>query len=146
MCCSTGVKLWTSTWREFDHDAAYVVCISVSPGFPYMVFIALGFPNMVMVPRHLNVNDVVLTTALLWAAICSRGCYLDVTMIWPLLFYGIRGTPSTAPATRIHGDYWLSVHWLFVEFQCDSLHILWNNSLFIIKRNYKVGTVLGVRN
>ena len=38
----------SSTWREFDPDTAYVVCISVSLGFPYMVSISLGFPYMVM--------------------------------------------------------------------------------------------------
>ena len=37
-----------STWHEFDPDTAYMVCISVSLGFPYMVSISLGFPYMVM--------------------------------------------------------------------------------------------------
>ena len=36
-------KLVSNTWFEFDLDTAYVVCISVSLGFPYMVSISLGF-------------------------------------------------------------------------------------------------------
>ena len=37
-----------STFDEFDSDTAYLVCISVSLSFPYMVSISLGFPYMVM--------------------------------------------------------------------------------------------------
>ena len=33
-----------STWREFDPGTPYVVCITVSLGFPYMVSVSLGFP------------------------------------------------------------------------------------------------------
>ena len=43
----TKVCLLSSTWREFDPDTAYEVCISVSIGFPHMVSISLGFPYMV---------------------------------------------------------------------------------------------------
>ena len=38
----------SSTWRKFDPDTAYGVCMSVSLGFPYMVSISPGFLYMVM--------------------------------------------------------------------------------------------------
>ena len=41
-------KILPSTWRAFDPGTAYVVCISVSLGFPFMVSISLSFPHMVM--------------------------------------------------------------------------------------------------
>ena len=69
----------SSTLPEIDPDTAYVVCISVSLGFSYMVSIFPCFPDMVsafpctpymvMLPTHLNVTAIVLNRALLWAAI-----------------------------------------------------------------------------
>ena len=46
LCVLSGIL--SSTWRKFDPDTAYMVCISVSLGFPYMSFISLGFPYMVI--------------------------------------------------------------------------------------------------
>ena len=53
----------SSTWREIDPDTAYVVCISVTLGFPCIVAISLGFSYMVMLQtfkrkRHCSGNDV----------------------------------------------------------------------------------------
>ena len=50
-------------------NTTYVICISVSLGFPYMVSIFLSFPYMVMLPKRLHVKVIVLGTALLWAAL-----------------------------------------------------------------------------
>ena len=39
----------SSTLPEIDPDTAYVVCISVSLGFPYMVSVFPCFPYMVSI-------------------------------------------------------------------------------------------------
>ena len=44
-----GQKSLSSTLREIDPDTAYVVCISVSLGFPYMVSVFPCFPYMVSI-------------------------------------------------------------------------------------------------
>ena len=40
------------TWRKFDPDTAYVVCISVSRGFRYPVSKSLDLPYMVMLQTY----------------------------------------------------------------------------------------------
>ena len=92
-------KYLSSTWREFDSNTACVVCISISLGFPYVVFISPIFPNMVsiftcfpytvMLSKHLDMKAIVLDTALLWTLYCPKNHYCNATMIWPLLFHGI---------------------------------------------------------
>ena len=64
----------SSTLREIDPDTAYVVCISVSLGFPYMVSVFPFFPYMVSIcPCFLILmQPIVLRVALLWAAIVPR--------------------------------------------------------------------------
>ena len=106
----------SSTWCEFDPSTAYVVCISVSLGFPYMVSRSLGFPYMVMLQTFKRKRHWMRSYyGLLWTLHCSSGCYCDVTMRWPLLFHGTRadlsGIPINAVATRIHGDHGLWIDW-----------------------------------
>ena len=46
---SPSICILSSTLPEIDPDTAYVVCISVSLGFPYMVFVFPCFPYMVSI-------------------------------------------------------------------------------------------------
>ena len=47
MISTQGYYILSSTLREIDPDTAYVVCISVSFGFPYMVSVFPCFPYMI---------------------------------------------------------------------------------------------------
>ena len=55
-----------------------------------------------------------------------RGRYCWVTMIWPLLFHGMRADRSGSPGTAITG---LSFDWLFVGFESDL--IFWEITPYI---------------
>ena len=63
----------SSTFPEIDPDTAYVVCISVSLGFPYMVSVFPWFPygiHICLFSLHGNAeHQDHLDRALLWAAI-----------------------------------------------------------------------------
>ena len=146
----------SSTQCEFDPDTAYVVCISVSlgflymvsvfPRFPDMVFIFPCFPYMIKVPKHLNVKAIILDMALLWAARlhCPKDRYCDVTMIRLLLFQGIRADLSGIPGAVI--VYRQSINYL-LDFKVICWIFLWNNSIhtyiyiyiYIIGRNCRLG-------
>ena len=82
---------------------------------------------------------------LLWTLHCHKDRYCDVTMIWPLLFHGIRAdlseTPSNALTTRMHGDYRPSIDRFFVEFNAICYAFLRNNTIYIEGRNWSFSTV-----
>ena len=82
---------------------------------------------------------------LLWTLRCHKDRYCDVTMIWPLLFHGIRvdvsETPNNALTTRMHGDYWPSIDRFFVGFNAICYAFLINNPIYIEGRNCSFSTV-----
>ena len=69
--------------------------------------------------------------------------YCDVTMIWPLLFHGIRADVSESPnnplTMRMHGDYRLDG--FFVGFNVICCAFLRNNTIYIEGRNCSFSTV-----
>ena len=92
----------------------------------------------------------ILGMALLWTVYCHKDRYCDVTMIWPLLFHGIRAdvseTPDNALTTRMHGDYRLSINRFFVGFNAICYTFLRNNPMYIEGRNFRLSTVPGLFN
>ena len=82
---------------------------------------------------------------LLWTLHCHKDRYCDVTMIWPLLFHGIRAdvsqTPNNALTTRMHGDYRPSIDRFFVGFNAICYAFLGNNRIYIEGRNCSFSTV-----
>ena len=102
---------------KIDPDTAYMVCISVSLGFPYMVSIFPCFPYMVsvfpcfpymvMLPKHLNVKTILLDRELLWAA-------MDATM-------------SQGPLLWRHNDKTVIVSW-----NTRGPTFPWNNFKYIL--------------
>ena len=99
---------------RIDTDTAYVVCTSVSLGFPYMVSVLPCFPYMVMLPKHLNAKAIVRDGALPLAAMDH---YCDVTMIRPLLFDGIRADLSGSRGAAIVDNHSIS-HMLEFKLIC----------------------------
>ena len=63
---------------------------------------------------------------LLWTLHCHKDRYCDVTMIWAILFHGIRAdvseTLNNALTTRMHGDYRPSID-RFLRFNTHSWEI-----------------------
>ena len=113
--------------------------------------------HMPLLP-YMAIQPIVLGMALLWAAMdasLSQGPllwrhkdrYCDVTMIWPLLFHGIRAdvseTPDNALTTRIHGDHRLSIDRFFVGFNAICYTFLGNNPMYIERRNCRFSTFPG---
>ena len=151
------VNLWvascnlSSTLPEIDPDTAYVVCISVSLGFPYMVSLFPCFPYMVsicpyfLIWQHSPLFWVCRCYGLLWTLHCHKDWYCDVMMMWPLLFHGIRAdvseTPGNALTTRMHGDYRPSIDRFFVGFNAICYAFLINNPIYIEGRNCSFTTV-----
>ena len=82
---------------------------------------------------------------LLWTLHCHKDRYCDVTMIWPLLFHGIRAdvceTPNNALTTRMHSDYRPSIDRFFVGFNAICYAFLRNNPIYIEGRNCSFSTV-----
>ena len=82
---------------------------------------------------------------LLWILHCHKDRYCDVTMIWPLLFHGIRAgvseTPSNALTTRMRGDYRPSIDSFFVGFHAICYAFLRINPISIEGRNCSFSTV-----
>ena len=114
----------SSTWCEFDPNMAYVVCISICPYF------LIWYPYA---PTSLYGN----------AAHCSGyGVAMGCTMIWPLLFHGIRAdvseTPDNALTTRMHGDYRQSIDRLFAGFNAICSTFRRNNPICIEGRNCRL--------
>ena len=73
-------SILSSAWYEYDPHTAYVVCISISLGFPFMTSVVPCFPYMVMLPKHSNVKANVLDTASMCAA-------MDVALSQGLLLW-----------------------------------------------------------
>ena len=97
-----------------------------------MVSVFPCFLHMIMLPKYLNANAIVLDRALVWAAIdyaLSQG---------PLLFHGIRANLSGNPGSAI-------VNYL-LDFKMICYIFPWNNSIYIIGRNCRLDRVLGVFN
>ena len=66
----------------------------------HMPLFSLYGSHMPLCP-YMVIQPIVLGMALLWALHSPRDCHCDVTMIWPLLFHGIRGRERD---TRQHLD------------------------------------------
>ena len=86
-----------------------------------------------------------------WTLHCPRARYCDVTMLWHLLLHGIRadlgGTLIDALTTRIHGDHGSPFNRLILRnFNAIFYIFLLNNSIYIIGRNCRLGTVFRVFN
>ena len=97
---SVNVLYFTQYVAQFEPDAAYVVSLC----FPYMVSIFPRIPYMVMLPKHLNVMDIVLDRAFLCPAKtlhCPKRRHCDVTMMRPLLPHGIRANLSGSHGAAI---------------------------------------------
>ena len=81
---------------------------------------------------------------------CHKDRYCDVTMIWPLLFHGIRAdvseTPNNALTTRMHVDNRLSIARFFAGFNAICYTFLRNNAIYIEERNCRLSTVPGLFN
>ena len=131
---------------EIDTDTPYMVCISASPGFPYMVSVFpcfpymvsvfLCFPDMVMLPKNWNVKAIFLDRALLWAAMD----YFDVTMIIIGRYCFIECAQTWAGASaRRSMNYSLDLKVICCVFP-------WNNSIYILERICRLGRALGVFN
>ena len=130
-----------STFPEIDPNTAYVVCISVSLGFPYMASVFHWFPYMVSICHYLLIWQysplfwVWRCFGLLWTHHCHNDRYCDVKMIWPLLFNVMRAdvseTPNNVLTTRMHGDYRPSNARLFAI--CYAFLI--NNPIYIERWN-----------
>ena len=138
----------SSTLHEIGPHTNYVVCLSVSPGFPYMISVfpcffyrVSLFPCflcMVMLPKYLNVNAIVLDWALLWVAM---GRYCDVPIIRPLLSHGIRADLSGSLGPAIMDSQ--SIDYL-LDFIATCSIFTWNNFISRIGRNCRLGRVLWV--
>ena len=72
------------------------------------------------------------------------------TLIWPLLFHGIRAdvseTPDNALTTRMHGHYRLSIDRLFLGSNAMCNTFLRNNPICIEGRNCRLSTAHGLFN
>ena len=140
------------TW-VWNLATAYVVCISVSLGFPYMVFISLGYPYyritwfsyIVMLHRYSNENAIVQhcyelcivpgasTVTSQWY---GRYCFMEYARTWE----GHLITPWQREVTTITGYQPINV---LQDFVVICYIFLWNKSTFIIRRICREGTVLG---
>ena len=100
--------------------------------------------HMPLLP-YMVIQPIVLGMALLWTLHCHKDRYCGVTMIWPLLFHGIRAdlseTPNNALTTRMHGDYRPSIDRFFVGFNAICYPFLRNNPIYIEGRNCNFRTV-----
>ena len=138
-------------WREIAPDTAYMVFLSVSLGFPYMVsvfpcfpamvFVFPCFPYMVMLPKYLNVKAIVLDRALLWAAMDVALCQGPLPWRHNYKTFMVSWTthrPEREPATAITGcqsvDY-------FLDFKGICCIFPWNNPICIIGRYWRLGAV-----
>ena len=106
---------------------------------------------MVMLPRHSNVNVIALVTVLLKAAADATLTqrlllwrHNDMTVIVSQNTRGPQRGTQQSVRQRIYGDYRLSIDFIFIEFQCDLLHYLLNNSIDVSESNCRVGIVFGV--
>ena len=117
--------------------------VSVFPCFPYMVSICPYF----LIWQYNPLFWVWSCYGLLWTLHCHKDRYCDITMIWPLLFHGIRAdvseTPNNALTTRMHGDHRLSIDRFFVGFNAICYTFLGNNPTYIERRNCRLSTVPG---
>ena len=145
--------IYIQTLPRIDPDTAYVVCISVSLGFPYMVSVFPCFPYMASICPYfliLQYNPLFWVWrcyGLPWTRHCHKDRYCDVTMIWPLLFRGIRAdvseTPDNALTTRMQGDHRLSIDRFFVGFNAICYSFLGNNPIYIERRDCRLSRVPG---
>ena len=151
-----GNSYLSRTLPEIDPDTAYMVCISVSLGFPYMVSVFPCFPYMVSICPYFLIWYycplfwVWHCYGLLWTLHCPKDRYFDITMIWQLLFPQIRAdvseTTDNALTTRMHGDYRLSVDRFFVGFNAICCTFLRNNLKHVEGRNSRLSAVAGLFN
>ena len=139
----------SSPWREFDPDTAYVACISVSLGFPYMASISLGFPYLVMLQtfkRKRHYSGCGFSMGCYRRYVVPRGRYCDVTMLWPLLvreyartWAGHLSTPRQREFAAIRGCRSIGN---LLNFNAICCIFQLNKSLYIIRRNCMMGQFL----
>ena len=89
-----GFLLLSSTLPEADLDTAFVVCISVSLGFPYMVSLFPCFPYMASVFHFLLIWLCTSNSVFLWVVVTKspqlikvrdlNGCHGNHTTFWTL--------------------------------------------------------------
>ena len=119
--------------------------------YPYHLVFLIWYPYslvfLIWYPYALTSFWVWHCYGLLWTLYCHKDCYCDVTMIWPLLFHGIRAdvseTPNNALIMRMHGDHRLSIERFFVGFNAICYTFLGNNPIYIERRNCRLSTVPG---
>ena len=99
-----------------------------------------------MLPKHLKVKAIVLDRALLWAAMEAAlsqrlplWCHNDKTVIVSWNMHGLSGSPGTASVDP------QSIN-LLLDFKVICWIFLWNNSIYVIGRNCRLGRVLGIFN
>ena len=142
----------SSTWREFGPDTAYVVCISVSFGFPYMISISLGFPYMVMLDtfkrKHhcsgcgvaMGCHGRCIVPGLAFVTSQCYGTYWDTE--YARTWAEHLSTPWQREFTVITGA--LSIDWFWETSMRFFYIFLLNNSIYIIGRNCRFGTIFQV--
>ena len=96
-----------------------------------MESISLGFPHVVVLPRHLNVYTPLFWIQhcyeLLWTLHCPKGRYCAVTIIRPLLFHGMRTDLRGSPGAAIVDCQ--SIYYL-LDFERICFIFPWNNSTY----------------
>ena len=133
-------------WSVYPNAFGFPYMVSICPCFSYMLSICPCF----LIWSYSPLFWVWHCYGLLWTLHCSKDRYCGVTMIWPLLFHGIRAgvseTPANALTTRMHGDYRLSIDRFFVGFKAIFNTFLWNNPVYIEECNCCLSTVPGLFN
>ena len=143
-------EMYVCTLTEIVPDTAYVLGISISHGFPYMISAFpcfhhmlsafLCFPYMVMLSKQLIVTAIVLDWALLWAAM--NAALFQGPLLWRhndktiIVSWNTRG-PEREPGAAIVDRQ--SINYL-LEFKVICCIFPWNNS------NCRLGRLLVVFN
>ena len=130
------------TWSAYPYHLVFLIW------YPYSLVSLIWYPYA-LVSLYGN-------TAHCSGCGVAMGCYglkdryCDVTMIWPLLFRGIRSdlskTPDNALTTRMHGDYRFSIDRFFTGFNAICYTFLRNSLIYIEGRNCRLSTVPGLFN
>ena len=133
------------TWSAYPYHLVFLILYPYSLvsliWYPY----SLVFSYMVMLPKHLNVKAIVLDKALLWAAMDSA--LFHEPLLWRhndktlIVSWNTRG-PERKPR---RGDRGKSINYL-LDFNAICSICPWNNSLYIIGHNCRLGIVIGIFN
>ena len=117
------LTLIQTTWSAYPYHLVFLIW------HPYSLVFLIWYPYA-LISLYGN------------TAHCPKEHYCHVTMIWPLLFHGIRAdadeTPDNASTTRMHGDYRLLIDRFFVGFNAICYAFLINNPIYIEGRNCRL--------